>query len=322
LAGAAQPLELSWQAPPGCPQQEAVREQIRALVPSALLESGGVKAEGTITRVEQRYRLNLLLSLGDIRGERNIDSDSCSDLAGAAAVALGLLLQSAAQPNAAPTDGTHPESPHDGLPDADTATTPSSSPPVPAAPRAMLTSATPESPASRSRSWRVVLPAPALAIDVGPLPKPTLGMAAGVGFSAERWLFAASFELPRRQRLELSGPSGAGAELEHWSAELAGCRSWRVSRLELGPCLVIGLERLTASGTGAGVSPQSEQATWASFGAAALGQLHIADWLAVTASAGAQWQGARPTIRIDGLADTRRLPPAALGFRAGPMLIF
>jgi hypothetical protein len=147
-------------------------------------------------------------------------------------------------------------------------------------------------------------------------------MAAAVGVSFKGWLFAATFERPRRQHHDLSGPSGAALELEHWSAELAGCRSWRVSRLELGPCLVIGLERLTATGMGAGVSPQSKQTTWASFGAAALGQFHVLDWLAIAASVGAQWQGARPTIRIDGIDDSRRLPPAALSFRTGPLLIF
>ena len=167
-----------------------------------------------------------------------------------------------------------------------------------------------------------MLPAPALALDMGPLPEPSIGVAAGVGLGVARWLFLASFELPRRQHFELSGPSGAGAEVEHWSAKLAGCGSWRVSRLELGPCLVIGLERLTATGTGSDVSPQSAQTTWASFGAAALGQLHVVEWLALTASVGAQWQGARPTIRIDGIGDSRRLHPGALSFRAGPMLIF
>lgn len=324
-AHATQPLDLSWQAPLGCPQEAAVREQIHALVPSAMLDSGQLKAEGTITRIDSRFRLHLVLRLNDIRGERSIDSESCSDLAGAAAVALGLLLQSATQSEAAEPGGAR----SDGLPDSgpssaaaseSTKTTTESSPTA-STPIARTDTTRAKEPAP-ARNWRVVLQAPQVAADVGPLPEPSIGLAAAAGVSVQNWLFAASFQLPRRQELALPGSSGAGAKLEHWSLELWGCRSWRASRFELGPCLIFGVEKITASGTGAGVSPESQRATWVSIGAAALGRLYLVDWLAITTSAGAELEGARPTIRIDGLVDYRRLPAAALTFRAGAMWIF
>jgi hypothetical protein len=167
-----------------------------------------------------------------------------------------------------------------------------------------------------------VLHAPELGFGVGPLPKPNVGLGVAAGIGVQHWLFAASFQLPRRQRLVLPGASGAAADLEHLSAELWACRSWRAAQLELGPCFILGMERLHATGAGEGVTPQSEQTTWLSLGAAALGRVHVVDWLAITASVGAKLQGARPTIRIDGLDDYRRLPSAALSCRTGLMWIF
>jgi hypothetical protein len=317
---------LSWQAPLGCPQEAAVREQIRALVPSAMLDSGKLEAEGTITRIDARFRLHLVLRLNDIRGERSIDSESCSDLAGAAAVALGLLLQSATQSETSTPDGARSDGSPDSGPSAAGASEPTraateSSATTPSTPAARSDTTRAREPA-RPRNWRVVLQAPQLAVDSGPLPEPSIGFSAAAGVSVQSWLFAASFQLPRRQELALPGASGAGAKLEHLSLELWGCRSWRASRFELGPCLIFGVEKITASGTGPGVSPESQRATWVSIGAAALGRLYLVDWLAITTSAGAELEGARPTIRIDGLVDYRRLPPAALAFRAGAMWIF
>jgi hypothetical protein len=330
LAHAAQPLDLSWQAPAGCPQESAVREQIRALVPSAMLESAQLKAEGTITRVDQRFRLNLRLRLGDIRGERSIESDSCSDLAGAAAVALGLLLQSATQPDGAPGAATESNGTSDKALSESSSSNGAKGEPAPAVAGQTTSTASPppqrttpvKEGSARPRNWHVVLRAPELGLDVGPLPKPSIGLAVAAGIGVQHWLFAGSFQLPRSQRLVLPGASGAAADLEHLSAELWACRSWRAARLELGPCFILGMERLAATGAGEGVSPQSQQTTWLSLGAAALGRLYVVDWLAITASVGGKLQGARPIIRIDGLEDYRRLAPAALSCRTGLMWIF
>jgi hypothetical protein len=304
-----------------------VREQIRALVPSAALESGALQAEGTITRVEQRFRLKLVLRFGEVRGERSIESNSCGDLAGAAAVAVGLLLQSATQQLPETDAGAGPN-----IPDDDRARQPSSSAAggqKDAAPKPSPSVSTTRAPArrttaprQRSRSWRVFVLAPQLAVDVGPLPQPALGVALAAGLSVEQWSFAGSFELPRGQQLPLSGPSGAGAELERLSAELWTCRSWRTARLDLFPCLLVGMERLVATGTGQDISPQSQRATWLSVGATAMGTWRVAEWFALAASVGAKLEGARPTIRIEGVEDHRQLAPAALIFRAGPMWIF
>jgi hypothetical protein len=333
---AAQPLDLSWEAPPGCPQESTVRERIRSLVPTAMLESGGLKAEGTVTRIDQRFRLKLVLRLGDVHGERIIDSDSCSDLAGAAAVALGLLLRSATQTTdfaAGGAPGATPEAtpPAESGPAEESSSAvapaepakPEPAKPEPAVPEKNPAPSTEQAPKTPRgpRSWRAFL-APELSADMGPLPMPDIGLVAAAGMSVPNWLFAASFALPRRQHLTLAGPSGAGANLAHASLEAWMCRPWRAQRFELAPCAIIGLETLLATGTGSDVSSQSQRTYWVSVGAAALGRLYLTDWLAIAASVGAKVEGARPIIRIDGLADSQRLGFAALTLRTGPMVIF
>lgn len=330
---AAQPLDLSWQAPAGCPQESAVREQIRALVPASMLESGNLKAEGTIARVDKRYRLKLVLTFGNVRGERVIDSDSCGDLAGAAAVALGLLLQSAAQNSATdPSSGSggsagaNSSSEAGSNADSSSAAAPgASSQPKPPEARSPATSPSTEPESNgvqRSRRWRIFVHAPELALGWGPLPNPTIGVAFALGFSVRPWLFGLGLQVPREQRLTLPGTSGAGADLDYWMAEAWACRGWRSASLELAPCVTFGVERLSATGTGSGVSPLSEGATWVSVGVAAQGRWYVAEWFALSATAGARVEGARPTIRIDGLPDYGRLKPAAFTLLAGPVWIF
>jgi hypothetical protein len=333
---AAQPLDLSWQAPAGCPQESAVREQIRALVPASMLESGNLKAEATVTRVDKRYRLKLVLTFGSVRGERVIDSDSCGDLAGAAAVALGLLLQSAAQtsatdPNSATgtttgSAGASRSSETGSTPDSSSAAAPeaSSQPKTPEArsPHASPSTEPKSNGAPHPRPWRIFVHAPQLALGWGPLPDPTVGVAFALGLRVRPWLLSVGLQLPREQRLTLSGSSGAGADLDYWMAEAWACRGWHSASLELAPCLTFGVERLSATGTGSGVSPLSEHATWVSFGAAAHGRWYVAEWFALSATAGARVEGARPTIRIDGLPAYGRLKPAAFSLYAGPVWIF
>jgi hypothetical protein len=323
-AQATQPLDLSWRAPPGCPQENTVREQVRAIVPSAMLESGRLKAEGTITRVDKRFRLKLVLHLGDLSGERSIDSDSCSDLAGAAVVALGLLLQTATAPSgdkpatsAANEIGDTGAGGNDsGTPDA---ATPSAAPQ--AAESSVDLDMTEPSGPRQPRNWRVFV-APQLAVEWGPMPETSLGVALAAGLSAREWRFVASFTFPRDQQLRLAGLSGGGAELEHWAAEAWICRAFRSGTLELAPCLLIGGETLKASGNGPGVEARSERTSWVSGGAAAMGRWYVADWFAFAASVGAKVEGARPTISIEGLGDYGRLKPVAFSLRAGPVWIF
>src|SRR5213078_3096462 len=91
------PLDLHWDAPAGCPSERYVRDRIRKLAGSARSTDAPVRAEATVTRSDDgQFHLDLAVHVGDLVGARKIDGRSCEDLAGAAAVALALLLRSSA----------------------------------------------------------------------------------------------------------------------------------------------------------------------------------------------------------------------------------
>jgi len=91
-AVAEEQVELDWQAPPECPQRAAVQQKLRSLAGEAWRTTERVSAKGRIEKLERRYRLTLSVRDGATVKERTIESDSCVDLGGAAAVTLGLLL--------------------------------------------------------------------------------------------------------------------------------------------------------------------------------------------------------------------------------------
>ncbi len=335
-----EPIELSWQAPPGCPQQAAVRERVRALVPRATLERGRLRADGAITRVGARYRLRLMMRLGDVSGERSIDSDSCGDLAGAAAVALGLLLQTGQPAEADPGSATSAGAAGDagagggagaggsgggGIssdPAAAAATLEAS--PAPRAAPHDDDDAQRDDPgregAANARRLRVFAIAPQLAFDVGPLPRPSLALAVGAGLGFQRWELIGGARLPAKQSVGFA--RALGADLDHFALTLDACRAFSAPPFEVAPCVTAGLERLHASGTGPLESTQSADATWLSLGVQAWGRWYVVDWLAFAVGVGARLESARPRIEIEGISEAKRLGPAALSVRAGPMLVF
>src|SRR3954469_15281520 len=94
FAQAHEPVTLKWDAPTACGSAEEVEARIRRLLGPTRV-STSLRAEATITPNEAGdWHLKLLIYAGDLVGERNLDGKSCDDLAGAAAVALTLLLTS------------------------------------------------------------------------------------------------------------------------------------------------------------------------------------------------------------------------------------
>lgn len=327
---------MDWHAPATCPQQARVRERIRALVPAALADGGRLRAEGTISRVRGRYRLRLIMHFGGVSGERTIESPSCEDLAGAAAVALGLLIQSAdsastgtadraaTSPSGDPTSGSaasldaNPS--RDGPTDTPDKAGRAASPRAPARPLEEPAVPSPSAPNGiDSRGRRTLLflvKAPEGIVQVGPLPRPTYAVAVGGGLGFRDYRVLLGFQLAAPQTIEL-GNSGAAVDVRAMALELAGCRAWSLGPFDVGPCLVVALERLTAEGTGDRVESRTDSSIWASLGAAATGRVHLTRWFALSAGVGGEWEIARPRIRIEGVDDSKKLGPAALTLRGG-----
>jgi hypothetical protein len=104
---------FTWDAPPNCPQESAVRERLHAL--GADLSRSRLRVEGRISKTGERYRLTLSVREGGSVKKRTMTSESCADLAGAAAVALGLILRggsNASAVNASAANGTSSSAPN------------------------------------------------------------------------------------------------------------------------------------------------------------------------------------------------------------------
>jgi hypothetical protein len=289
--------DLSWQAPAGCPQADEVRERIRALTGSPTQRESRLRAEGEITREENHFHLRLVVHYGDLVGERNIVSDSCEDLAGAAAVAIGLVLRSEVPLTEREARGNA------------TPGTPAAGEPAPPEPSATEKRAPAGS--LSARHWQALLRAPVIVTDFGPLPQPSLGLALGTGISYEQWRFHLLGELWLDQTVHGIDLPTFGADVSRETATLVVGRGFRLSSFELAPCLTIALEHIKARGVGPNVVPSDQSASWINVGPSVLGSMHLGTAVAVVAEIGGRFETSRPLIAIDGLGNLRQLGPFA-----------
>ena len=298
-------------------------ERIRALAGSALAGTEALTVEGTIVPAKERYRLTLLVRSGHDARKREITSDSCEDLAGAAAVSVALLL--GVDPSTVDTssiDARPEDSPNAGASKEGTADErkQGEKPPPPNPASDPKAEPSPESATSSesSRRWAVLLRAPTVALDFGPLPEPAFGIGFGVGMRFEAWRIVLAGRVSRGQTLEASTSAGAiGAELDRFAGELATCRGFRSSRFEVAPCLGLALEHLNAQGVGEGITPTSQRATWAALGVGGLAHWYALESLAFFAGVTGYVQFSRPRIVVEGVGELAQLAPVALGATFG-----
>ena len=300
----APPLELHWRAPEGCPQEPSVSFRVQQLTGMKRLKVGLVFADGTVIQTDDgRFHLTLLTHVGELVGERNIESKSCEQLAGAAAVALSLLLQSG-DPNGTPAN----DASSTGTSERQDAST--------RAGDAGSTS-TREGENDSTRGLHARLQLPLLALGIGPLSRPSFGLALGGGVSYRDWGFSLQLVKWLRQDLFASEFPGYGADVERATASVAACRAFRRDVFEIAPCLVMSVEHLSASGFGERVLAHEQSATLFSLGAGAQARVYFTDWFALTATVAGQAETSRPQISIAGVGDIERLGPAAFTVLVG-----
>ena len=348
-------VALVWNAPAGCPSGATVEERIRTIAGGSARTSALLRAEGRITRLGTRYRLTLTVRDGAVRRERIIDSDSCVDLAGAAAVALGLLLRDApnndttsspagAATTTATTSGEargQASTKTDGDSPANTSgESPSSTGSPPPSRRGSRNSRPsseqqtqapsddlPESPEEQNPSangpeFRFVVRAPLLALDIGPLPGAVASVGAGVGIRYGSWHVTAVARIFQDETLWSPAIPEVGVRVEHAEAELWTCRAWSGGRFDVAPCLVLGLNRLTAAGTGPGVTARTQSSASLTVGAAGAAHFHLFDWMALFAAVGAGLETSRPRFLIEGLGEAGRWGAARISAGVGSEWIF
>ncbi len=318
----AAPIELDWKAPESCPSSQAVLSRIHKIVGKAV-GAAHLKAEATVTeRADRQLELQLVLRSGDLVSTRSIKGQSCSDLVGAIAVAMALLLN-ADEPGEAPARATP-----DGAGAADSAgkttTTQPGSTSSADAPSPSPSSSAPSADdddddndvVSSPRSWRGLLTLPMVAIGFGPEEEPSrgLGLAAGLGlarfrFYAEGKLWAA--------RTATAQDDVYGARLERFTLTLRGCRAaWGV-KFELAPCVLLSVQHLTARGTGPNIAPRTPAVAWLAPGLGLRARYLATPWLSLALAVDGEIQLSRPGIELQGVGAVERLSPFAATLSLG-----
>jgi hypothetical protein len=341
-------IDIRWRAPSVCPQESDVRERLQKLLGPGRHDSH-LRAEGTITRLERRFRLDLVVRGKDLIGTRSIESNSCDDLAGAAAVELGLLVHStdgAAEPSRSANEPATLPPVREGAessrsradatdvhPTQETSEAPAAKrPPNDAKPERKTEvereeASEPQPQVASQRSWRVLLQAPTFELDVGPLAQQSRGVGISLGLEYESWQLLLKGISWQRQNIPAPGFPGYGADVDRVGAALWGCRELRASWFGFSPCLTAGLERVSASGKGRNLVPSTQHAIGVTVGAGAQGRIHLASWIRVVAAVGGQIELLRPDISIAGEEPMYQIAvyqfaPAALNVAVGLEWIF
>jgi hypothetical protein len=347
----AQEVDLVWNAPANCPQRPAVEARIRELAGPVTGKTAPLRAEGHIVQAQGRYRLTLKVIEKGERRERTMESVSCVDLAGAAAVALGLLLRPGSEGTAPsgtegtaspPSEGTGPggvgkvpgaagktgaspnESPADRPPSSDKPSTPEvrapEAQPVPEENDASdePLDAPDEPSVSTERRFRVILRAPVPALDVGALPKPSYGLGGAIGLEQGGFRLVAGARAFLSQNWYMAGSSDLGAEVNRWQADAVVCQGFRGGPFELSPCLSVGVDTFSARGTGPGVSPSPQRTLSLLLGAAGTAHLALMKNLSLFASVGVGIETSRAKLVIEQLGQIGQVGPVALSIGLGP----
>ena len=257
------PIDIRWEAPPGCPQESDVRDRLQKLLGAGRHDSH-LRAEGTIARIDRRFRLDLVVRARDLVGTRSIESSSCEDLTGAAAVELGLLIHSAegaGKPNRTdaqtsalpPVSGPEPSgSRSDGTGGQPPQGTSAASPARRSSNDAKVESEAKEQPPAveSQRSWRALVQAPLFALGVGPLPHTTFGGGLALGFEHASWQWQLKALSWQRQSPRLTSPGtertwGESPRISRPAVRsgLPGSGFRRASRLGWSACLRVAPEK-------------------------------------------------------------------------------
>ncbi len=232
-------LELDWSAPSDCPNEDALRAAIERLLGYSLEPDAAshVYAHAFVFRPETGP-LELHLAITEPGGrpnERRIASQSCAELADAAALIIALAID----PEAGTADAPEALAP-----------APSTPPPIPSieAERSQVEPPLPPERSTPPLGWFAL--GASLSADFATLPAPTPGLvlSAARRFDANRLELMVAYWFS--QRATLPATSTVGGEVELMAAAARYCRSFIAGPPDLAACAGLEAGLLQVEGFG------------------------------------------------------------------------
>ncbi|MEM9457969.1 MAG: hypothetical protein AAGF11_27570 [Myxococcota bacterium] len=238
------PVELRWDAAPGCPDRAEILAAIgRFVAPTVHPEGWRVVAQAEVRATETGWVANLYMRFPEGELRRRIEAQSCAVVSEAAALIVSVLLD----PQAVLAELEEPLSDAAG---SETSSSESSALLSSESPAKPVTSTPPVVSADEPRSARVTgLLAVGGQASYGILPRWGGGpsLAGGVELGRLRVELRSRFDVPQRVLLP---SSEGGARLSLWSTAGLGCFTPTRDRLRLPLCVGPALGWLRARGVG------------------------------------------------------------------------
>jgi hypothetical protein len=164
-------------------------------------------------------------------------------------------------------------------------------------------------------------------LDLVRLPKPSVGIGAGLGVRVAEWrLLAVGRILSDQTQWADQYPAQyphAGVRVSRATAEAWVCRGFRDASIELSPCLTLGLDHLTVRGQGPpNVVRQTQKSLAALLGASGSVHGYLAEWISLFATAGVAVATSSPTLTIQNLGEVGHVGAVQLSAGIGSEWIF
>ncbi|MDF2692491.1 MAG: hypothetical protein K0S65_874 [Labilithrix sp.] len=269
-AAAALPLELSWDAPAGCPDALTVTRRVEQILRGPPAAPVTVFARAKITGPsEGRYHLVLTLRTADVEETREIDAASCSALAEASAVVVALAIDPSKDGALLPAE----ETPQPPTPPP--APSPAPPPPTKPAPSHHHTATPRQSPPST----RLAIGAGGAVVS-GMLPELGGGLIASGTLRFERFRvgLVGSYWVPQRA----SFGRNAGASFEMVEVGAFGGYLVPLGRFALGPSANLEVTHVDVKGFGIR-APRTSSTLWPTVALGARAEAQVASWFGVFA---------------------------------------
>lgn len=324
-------LELRWTAPVACSSEAEVRKRISALAPTPAPRAQPLRVEANV-RAEPAgpFMLELEVRDGDLVGRRQFEGDSCKEVEGAAAVVIALLLNSPDAdegPLTGPSDDANVDADGIGGGPAAGTTSGAHSSPGTTGDDGERDAATRDDAAARddvsvAGPLRAVLEVPSLRVGFGFLSRPSFGLSAGGGFEVDDWRVVLAGTWNLGTRVLRPGSSNIGADVGRQQFGVSLCRWLGQGRIQVAPCALLAVQRVTARGVGPQVTSAEATYAWSSFGPELLARLRLSERIGIRTGGSLEIQAAHPALVIEGVGEVEQIGSFEVSTIVGAEWIF